>query len=124
MSIKIQSSVVGHCSQVRYIHRGSNETISSRIFSVRVVVVTSTLPDEGKATIALNLAAALGQMEKTLIIGGDMRKPSLAKKVGLAHNHQGLSHFVTGNAKRAAAKTGGGYYHYGDYSSSNKPENA
>jgi succinoglycan biosynthesis transport protein ExoP len=65
----------------------------------KIIVVTSTVPGEGKSTIVLNLAAALAQMENTLVIGGDLRRPSLAKKCGLAPNQQGLSHFVSGAAK-------------------------
>jgi capsular exopolysaccharide synthesis family protein len=65
----------------------------------KIIVVTSTVPGEGKSTIALNLGAALAQMENTLVIGGDLRRPSLAKKCGLAPNHPGLSHFVSGTAK-------------------------
>jgi capsular exopolysaccharide synthesis family protein len=64
----------------------------------RVIVVTSTVPGEGKSTVALNLGAALGQMENTLVIGGDLRRPSLARKCGLEPNHKGLSHFVSGTA--------------------------
>jgi capsular exopolysaccharide synthesis family protein len=63
----------------------------------KVIVVTSTLPGEGKSTLALNLGVALGQMEKTLVIGGDLRRPSLARMIGLTPNHRGLSHFVAGN---------------------------
>lgn len=66
---------------------------------VRVIVVTSTVPGEGKSTLALNLGAALGQMENTLVIGGDLRRPSLARKCDLRPNHQGLSHFVSGAAQ-------------------------
>ncbi len=65
----------------------------------KIIVVTSTVPGEGKSTVALNLGAALGQMENTLVIGADLRRPSLAQKCGLAPNHQGLSHFVSGTAK-------------------------
>ena len=65
----------------------------------RVIVVTTTVSGEGKSTVALNLASALGQMERTLIIGGDLRRPSLAKMAGLAPGHQGLSQFVAGNAE-------------------------
>jgi capsular exopolysaccharide synthesis family protein len=61
--------------------------------------VTSTIPGEGKSTTALNLAAALGQMENTLVIGADLRRPSLASKCKLAPNHRGLSHFVSGAAE-------------------------
>ena len=62
-------------------------------------MVTSTIPGEGKSTTALNLAAALAQMESTLVIGADLRRPSLAKKCGLEPNQKGLSHFVSGSAK-------------------------
>lgn len=74
--------------------------LSSLDESAKVIVVTSTVPREGKSTMALNLGAALGQMEKTLVIGGDLRRPSLAKKCELQPNHQGLSHFVSGTAQR------------------------
>ncbi|QFU74608.1 polysaccharide biosynthesis tyrosine autokinase [Halioglobus maricola] len=62
----------------------------------QVIVVTSTLPGEGKSTISLNLGAAIGQMEHVLVIGADLRRPSLAAKCGLEPNHKGLSHFVSG----------------------------
>ncbi|MEH6589996.1 MAG: polysaccharide biosynthesis tyrosine autokinase [Halioglobus sp.] len=65
----------------------------------RIIVVTSTVPGEGKSTTALNLGAALAQMESTLVIGADLRRPRLAKMCGLAPNHQGLSHFVSGVAE-------------------------
>lgn len=65
----------------------------------KVIVVTSTVPGEGKSTTALNLGSALGQMENTLVIGGDLRRPSLAKKCKLTPNHPGLSHFVSGTAE-------------------------
>jgi capsular exopolysaccharide synthesis family protein len=57
------------------------------------------VPGEGKSTVALNLASALGQMERTLVIGGDLRRPSLAKIAGLASGHRGLSQFVAGSAE-------------------------
>ncbi|MBL4782712.1 MAG: polysaccharide biosynthesis tyrosine autokinase [Porticoccaceae bacterium] len=65
----------------------------------KIIVVTSTVPGEGKSTIALNLGSSLGQMEKTLVIGADLRRPSLAKLCQLTPNHPGLSHFVSGTAE-------------------------
>lgn len=65
----------------------------------RIIVVTSTVPGEGKSTTALNLGAALAQMENTLVIGGDLRRPSLAHRCGMAPNHRGLTHFVAGTAR-------------------------
>jgi succinoglycan biosynthesis transport protein ExoP len=73
--------------------------LSSLDEPARIIVVTSTVPGEGKSTIALNLAVALGQMENTLVIGADLRRPSLAQKCKLAPNHLGLSHFVSGTAE-------------------------
>ena len=64
----------------------------------RIIVVTSTVPGEGKSTTALNLGAAMAQMESTLVIGADLRRPRLAKLCGLTPNHPGLSHYVSGDA--------------------------
>lgn len=73
--------------------------LSSLDDPAKIIVVTSTVPGEGKSTVALNLGSALGQMENTLVIGADLRRPSLAKKCGLAYNRQGLSHFVSGTVE-------------------------
>ncbi|MEH6604188.1 MAG: polysaccharide biosynthesis tyrosine autokinase [Pseudomonadales bacterium] len=64
----------------------------------KVIVVTSAIPGEGKSTVSLNLGSALAQMEKTLVIGADMRRPTLAKRCNLPPNHKGLSSFVAGTA--------------------------
>lgn len=58
---------------------------------LQVIVVTSGAPGEGKSTIALNLALALGAEldDKTLLIDADLRRPSIgallqpAPKLGL-----------------------------------------
>ncbi|MCP5148648.1 MAG: polysaccharide biosynthesis tyrosine autokinase [Pseudomonadales bacterium] len=73
--------------------------LSSLDKPAKIIVVTSTIPGEGKSTVALNLGAALAQMENTLVIGADLRRPSLAKKCKLTPNHPGLTHFVAGTAK-------------------------
>jgi capsular exopolysaccharide synthesis family protein len=49
----------------------------------RVIVVTSAAPSEGKTTISLSLARAYAQSGlTTLLIDGDLRKPSLHKHLG------------------------------------------
>ncbi len=51
----------------------------------RTVLLTSCMPDEGKSTIAVNLAAALAQTgARTLLVGCDLRRPSLYKALGQA----------------------------------------
>ncbi len=64
--------------------------------SHQLTVVTSSVPGEGKSTLSINLASALGQMEKTLIIDADMRRPTLAKTCKLPPNTPGLSNFIAG----------------------------
>jgi len=65
----------------------------------KITVITSSVPGEGKSTLSINLAAALGQMEKTLVIDADMRRPTLAKTCRLAPNTPGLSNFIAGTAE-------------------------
>jgi capsular exopolysaccharide synthesis family protein len=64
----------------------------------RVVLVTSSVPGEGKTTVATNLAIALGQLEKVLLVDGDMRRASVGTKFGLAGDAPGLSNLVAGTA--------------------------
>ncbi len=62
----------------------------------KVLVVTSSVVGEGKTTFAINQAFALGQMEKTLLIDADMRRPSVGKSFGLSTKAPGLSELVAG----------------------------
>jgi len=64
----------------------------------RVVMVTSTLIGEGKTTISINLAFALGQMKKVLLIDGDIRRPSLAKVIGGMEGKRGLVDYLADEA--------------------------
>jgi len=60
----------------------------------KVLVVTSSVPGEGKTTVSSNLAAAFGQVGKTLLIDGDMRRPSVASNFGIKLTAPGLSNLV------------------------------
>ncbi|HCI53582.1 MAG TPA: hypothetical protein DE312_09770 [Gallionella sp.] len=62
----------------------------------KTLVVTSSVPGEGKSTVAINLALAHAQTKRVLLIDADMRRPSVAKVLGLDNTHPGLSMLVLG----------------------------
>lgn len=61
------------------------------------ILVTSSVPGEGKTTVATNLAFAHAQIKKTLLIEADMRRPKVSKALRLDREHPGLSEFVSGS---------------------------
>ncbi|MGC2639265.1 MAG: CpsD/CapB family tyrosine-protein kinase [Acidobacteriaceae bacterium] len=52
---------------------------------LKTVLITSTIPREGKSTVATNLACALAMSggQKVLLLEGDVRKPSLSAILGI-----------------------------------------
>jgi len=51
---------------------------------LKKVLVTSTIPEEGKSMVTANLACALARRkERVLLIEGDLRRPVLADRFGL-----------------------------------------
>jgi capsular exopolysaccharide synthesis family protein len=65
--------------------------------SLKKVLITSTIPAEGKSTISGNLAATLArkQKQKILLLEGDLRRPSLCHQFGLS-KLVGLSEWLQG----------------------------
>lgn len=67
---------------------------------IKRMLVTSSVPGEGKTSVALNLAAAFGESEKVLLIDADLRRPSLDKALGLRqHEQPGLTDVIAGSTK-------------------------
>jgi capsular exopolysaccharide synthesis family protein len=65
----------------------------------KVLLVTSSVPGEGKSTVAANLAINLGKMERVLLIDCDFRRPSVAKTFGFSSHAAGMSELVAGSTK-------------------------
>jgi len=64
----------------------------------RVIVVTSSMPHEGKSTTAINIALALAEAEHNVVlVDGDMRRPMLAKYLDLVGS-VGFSTVLSGAA--------------------------
>jgi exopolysaccharide transport family protein len=65
----------------------------------KVVVITSSVPSEGKTTVALSLAriAARGGMN-AVIVDGDMRRPNVANTAELGAHDKGLIEYLTDKA--------------------------
>jgi len=63
----------------------------------KVVLLTSSIPSEGKTTVACNLAFAFSQIKKTLLVEADMRRPKIAHVLGGDPRRPGLSELVAGN---------------------------
>lgn len=63
----------------------------------KVVLVTSTTAAEGKSTLSLNLAQATAESGlKTLLIDADLRRGTLAHRLGIAADTPGLADIIRG----------------------------
>jgi succinoglycan biosynthesis transport protein ExoP len=65
----------------------------------RTIVITSSLPGEGKTTVAVNLAVVLAQSGlRVLLIEADMRRPRVTRYLGMISG-AGLSNVLSGTAR-------------------------
>ncbi|PFB87445.1 tyrosine protein kinase [Bacillus thuringiensis] len=66
---------------------------------VRSIIVTSADPGDGKTTTIANLAVVFGQQgKKVLLIGADLRKPTIQNLFAI-HSSNGLTNLLSGQAK-------------------------
>jgi capsular exopolysaccharide synthesis family protein len=68
-----------------------------QIRPLKKILITSTIPQEGKSTVAANLACTLARRrpQKTLLLEGDLRRPTLAARFGIGRV-AGLSEWFRG----------------------------
>ncbi len=65
-----------------------------------ILMISSTIPNEGKTTVATNLALSFAaEGSKVVLIDGDLRKQSLKAALGIDQPSEGLVEFLTDNAK-------------------------
>ena len=64
----------------------------------KVLVITSAKPEEGKSTIAANLATVIAHADKrVLLVDADLRRPAVHHIFGVKES-PGLAHLLVGNA--------------------------
>ena len=71
---------------------------------LKKVLITSTIPQEGKSTIAANLACTLARsaQQRTLLLEGDLRRPSLSQLFGLGKT-SGICEWLQGERSPATS---------------------
>jgi capsular exopolysaccharide synthesis family protein len=58
-------------------------------------MITSSVPSEGKSTLAVNLAIAMSELERVVLVEVDMRRPGLSRALGLT-KYSGLQQILSG----------------------------
>jgi succinoglycan biosynthesis transport protein ExoP len=86
----------GFSENVRTIRTGL--LLSSLDEQKKIILVTSSVPGEGKSLMSVNMALSLAQMGKVLLIDADMRRPSIAGIFGIEKGGDGLSQFIASSA--------------------------
>ena len=68
--------------------------------NARILLVSSTIPNEGKTTVATNLALSFAaEGSKVVLVDGDLRKQSLKEALGIDQPSEGLVEFLTDKSK-------------------------
>lgn len=68
--------------------------------NVKVFTVTSCMPNEGKSVVTMNLAIALTEAGKNvLLVDADMRKSVLVGRYKIKNGKKGLSHYLSGQCE-------------------------
>ena len=64
---------------------------------IKVITVTSCMPNEGKSSVTMNLALSLTEAGKNvLFVDADMRKSILTGRYKIKNAKKGLSHYLSG----------------------------
>ena len=77
---------------------------------VKVILVTSSLPGEGKSLVAANLAAAFAHADyRTLLISADLRRPTVNRMFGDLAPSMGLIGVISPMSSHGKALVGNGH---------------
>lgn len=77
----------------------TNIILDDMVRKRKVIAVTSTVPGEGKTTVATCLARSMSELEKVLLIDADLRRPAVHRALSVNQGKAGLAQLISGNAK-------------------------
>ena len=102
------TQVLKGCTNNIVVHENRNSMMEETFRAIRtnllfmlekgqkVILVTSSIPKEGKSFVAANLAVSLAFLgHKTLIIGMDIRKPGLNRTFGFSTRSHGITNYLS-----------------------------
>lgn len=91
----------------------TNLSFLSGMSQCKVILITSSVPEEGKSNVAINLSMTLAEGGKrVLLMDCDLRKGSLSRYLNVKRSHPGISNVVAGqcNLAEALAAVGGAQF--------------
>ena len=112
MSVSLdRTKLITHHSELNALAAESYRTLRTNLYfaaggvEVKTLLVTSTVPNEGKSTTISNLAISYAETnKKVLLIDADLRRPSL-HHLFAASQRFGLSYLLSGQCKLDEAIT-------------------
>src|SRR5262249_10902091 len=84
-----------HSPESEAVRALNTNIVLARAQHPQAVLVTSSLPGEGKTTVAVNLAIALTQHGRTCLVDADLRRPCVAATFGV-RTARGLGDVLSG----------------------------
>ena len=98
--------VIEHLDKLEYARREAFNSLRTNLQfcgdDTKIIMFTSCMPNEGKSTISVELARALGEDgKKTILIDADLRKSVLVGRYAIHSDAEilGLSHLLSGQKK-------------------------
>jgi succinoglycan biosynthesis transport protein ExoP len=71
---------------------------------VKAIQITSAVPEEGKTTLAIDLAMAMIRSgERVILVDADLRRSKLVKRLGLPTNGPGLTDLVMSDSEQVSS---------------------
>ncbi|MBE5944608.1 MAG: CpsD/CapB family tyrosine-protein kinase [Lachnospiraceae bacterium] len=97
----MQDIIIGKLKKLDYASEEEYKSLRTNLQfcgkEVKVIGITSCIPNEGKSSVAINIARSIAETgKKVLLVDCDMRKSVLVGRHRITKASNGLSHFLSG----------------------------